>query len=109
MMDPVANLKSYLSGIRSKSVDLRPRPLTDPEELPEEELDPHRPLMSIWIDENAGNKRYVTMTVGPLYGHQQRYVEMSTAEARMLALRLNEFAEAVEKGVKEFFTPDPEF
>lgn len=49
----------------------------------------HRPDVTIYIDKEDENERYVTAIVGALHGQQKRYVEMTATEARNLATLLN--------------------
>ena len=53
--------------------------------------DPHRPRISVWIDENEGEPR-LTMSIDALWGQPQRFVELRPPEARKLARHLNELA-----------------
>jgi len=61
--------------------------------------DPHRPRISVWIDDSEiGNRKAKTiaMTIGELWGQHVRFVDLMPAEARRLALYLNEMADALD-------------
>lgn len=64
------------------------------------DADPHRPRVSVWIDENEIEEGKplppLTLSLGALWGQQQRFVSLSPLEARSLAGDLKDLADAVD-------------
>jgi hypothetical protein len=57
------------------------------------DVPPHKPTLRVWVD---NSEMCITLTVGPLMGHQTRYVDLTPTQARMLAKHLTATADAFE-------------
>lgn len=62
---------------------------------PQKELRCNRPELRIWADED-GEGPGVTLSVGPLFGENRRFVDMTPDEARTLAVLLKQVADDID-------------
>ena len=73
--------------------------------------DPHRPTLSVWVDDDNGTGvPCVSVSIGPLHGQQQRFISLATGEARQLAKALIAKADQIEdrdKRRREAFAGNP--